>query len=136
MSRLIGRPDLSNDPKYKTNQLRCENYKPCLQAIIAEWVRDKESKYMEELFDKAGIPCGPVLNMQEAIDHPQIKAREMMVEVDHPTIWPMRFQGCPIKFSETPGSVVTPSPVLGQHNAEILGITDQELNRLKSENVL
>jgi len=133
---VIGKPELVNEPKYKTNDLRCKNYTAGLQEIIAEWAKDKENKYIEDLFDKAGIPCGPVLDMQQAIDHPQIKAREMIVEIDHPTIGPMRFQGCPIKFSETPGSVDTPSPLLGQHNAEILGISEAELQQLKNENVI
>jgi CoA:oxalate CoA-transferase len=133
---VIGRPDLGEEPLYHTNELRCKNYTSGLQAIIAEWAKDKDSCYIEELFDKAGIPCGPVLDMQEAIEHPQIKARNMMVDVEHPTIGPMSFQGCPIKFSETPGSIETPAPVLGQHNAEILGVTDQELQKMKNDNVL
>lgn len=133
---VIGRPELVDDPKYKTNDLRCQNYTDGLQQTIAEWARDKDNKELEELFDQAGIPCGPVLDMQEAIDHPQIKAREMMVHIDHPTIGPMYFQGCPIKFSATPGSVDAPAPVLGQHNAEILGLSAEQVQKLKEEDVL
>jgi CoA:oxalate CoA-transferase len=133
---VIEKPELINEPKYKTNDLRCQNYTCGLQDILAEWTKNKEKKYIEDLFDKAGIPCGPVLDMKEAINHPQIKAREMMVEIDHPTIGPMYFQGCPIKLSETPGSVDTPAPILGQHNAEILGISEDELKRLKEDNVI
>lgn len=133
---VIGKPELVDEPKYKTNDLRCQNYTSGLQDILADWTKNKEKKHIEDLFDKAGIPCGPVLNMKEAIDHPQIKAREMMVEIDHPTIGHMYFQGCPIKFSDTPGKVDTPAPILGQHNAEILGISDQELKKLREDNVI
>jgi CoA:oxalate CoA-transferase len=133
---VIGCPELADDPRYVTNDLRCKNYTSGLQDIIAEWARDKEKKDIEQLFDQAGIPCGPVLDMREAIEHPQIKAREMMVEIEHPTIGPMKFQGCPIKFSETPGSVVAPAPILGEHSAEILGLTAEQLQTLKDEKVL
>lgn len=91
------------------------------------------------MFDKAGIPCGPVLNMQEAIDHPHIKAREMMVTIEHPTIGEMYFQGVPIKLSQTPGSVETPAPLLGQHNAEVLkefGVDEKELKILEEQGII
>ena len=116
----IGREDLLDDPRYETNDLRCKNYKDGLQQVISEWAAAKGKKEIEDLFDKAGIPCGPVLDMQEAIDHPHFQAREMMVHMDHPTIGEMYFQGCPIKLTETPGSVDTPAPLLGQHNKEVL----------------
>ncbi|WP_411678650.1 CaiB/BaiF CoA transferase family protein [Clostridium thailandense] len=118
---LIGRQDLITNEKFITNDLRCKNYTPELKNIISEWIKDKTKKELEYMFDEAGIPCGPVLNMQEAIDHPQIQAREMMVHINHPTIGEMYFQGCPIKLSRTPSSVDTPAPLLGQHNEEIYG---------------
>ena len=132
----IGREDLLDDPRYQTNDLRCKNYTNGLQQLISEWVATKGKKEIEDLFDKAGIPCGPVLDMQEAIDHPHFQAREMMVHMDHPTIGEMYFQGCPIKLTETPGSVDTPAPLLGQHNKEVFGLTDEELESLKAEGVM
>lgn len=132
----IGREDLLDDPRYETNDLRCKNYKDGLQQVISEWAAAKGKKEIEDLFDKAGIPCGPVLDMQEAIDHPHFQAREMMVHMDHPTIGEMYFQGCPIKLTETPGSVDTPAPLLGQHNKEVFGLTDEELESLKAEGVM
>lgn len=118
---VIGRQDLITDEKFLTNDLRCKNYIPELRGIISEWIKDKTKKELEHMFDEVGIPCGPVLDMQESIDHPQIQAREMMVRMNHPTIGEMYFQGCPVKLSRTPGSVDTPAPLLGQHNEEIYG---------------
>lgn len=136
---LIERPELIEDPRYVSNDLRCQNYTPDLQNLIAEWVKTKGKKEIEELFDNAGIPCGPVLDMEEAINHPQIQAREMMVHVDHPKIGDMYIQGAPIKFSRTPGGVDSAAPVLGEHNSKVYseyGINEEKLKGLKEEGVI
>ena len=133
---VIGRPDLPTNPLYLTNDLRCRNYIPGLQSIIGQWVKPRTKEWLEKTFEEAGIPCGPVLNMQEAIDHPHIRAREMMVHVEHPTVGKMYFQGCPIKLSETPGSVDTPAPLLGQHNQEVFKLSDAQLQKMKDEGVM
>lgn len=128
--------ELLEDPRYKTNVSRCENYVPDLQNIIRDWCKNYTKKEIEDIMDKAGIPCGPVLNVKEAIEHPHIQAREMMVHVNHPTAGEQYYQGCVIKLSETPGSVEAPSPLLGQHNAEVFGLTEEEIKNLKSEGVI
>lgn len=132
----IGHEELIEDPRYKTNVLRCENYIPELQNLIRSWCKEHSKKEIEDIMDDAGIPCGPVLNIKEAIEHPHIQAREMMVHCEHPTAGDQYFQGCVIKLSETPGSVETPSPLLGQHNAEVFGLTEEELKELTAEGVL
>ncbi|KYH29126.1 MULTISPECIES: CaiB/BaiF CoA transferase family protein [Clostridium] len=132
----IGHEELLEDPRYKTNVSRCENYVPDLQNIIRDWCKNYTKKEIEDIMDKAGIPCGPVLNVKEAIEHPHIQAREMMVHVNHPTAGEQYYQGCVIKLSETPGSVEAPSPLLGQHNAEVFGLTEEEIKNLKSEGVI
>lgn len=132
----IGHEELLDDPRYKTNVLRCENYIPDLQNLIRGWCKGYTKKEIENTMDESGIPCGPVLNVKEAIEHPHIQAREMMVHCEHPTAGDQYFQGCVIKLSETPGSVETPSPLLGQHNAEVFGLTEEELKKLSSEGVI
>lgn len=136
---VIGRSDLVSEEKFLTNDARCQNYNPELKDIIGEWAKDKTKKQLEEMFDKAGIPCGPVLDMKEAIEHPQIQAREMMVHMDHPTIGKMYFQGVPVKLSRTPGSVDSPAPLLGQHNEEIyarLGISKEKVKSMKENGII
>lgn len=76
-------------------------------------------KEIEYIMDEAGIPCGPVLDVKEAIEHPHTQAREMMVHCEHPTAGDLYFQGCVTKMSETPGVVETPSPLLGEHNRDL-----------------
>ncbi|WP_097028637.1 CaiB/BaiF CoA transferase family protein [Clostridium peptidivorans] len=132
----IGQEELLEDPRYKTNVLRCENYIPDLQNLIRDWCKNHTKSEIEGVMDESGIPCGPVLNIKEAIEHPHIQAREMMVHCEHPTAGDQYFQGCVIKLSETPGSVETSSPLLGQHNAEVFGLTEEELKKLSSEGVI
>lgn len=132
----IGHTELLEDPRYATNDLRCQNYQPDLQNVIRDWSKDYTKGEIEKIMDEAGIPCGPVLNVKEAIEHPQIQARDMMVHCEHPTAGDLYFQGCVMKLSETPGSVDFPSPLLGQHNQEIFGITAEEEEQLKAEGVL
>ncbi|WP_018591741.1 CaiB/BaiF CoA transferase family protein [Terrisporobacter glycolicus] len=132
----IGHTELLKDSRYKTNDLRCKNYIPDLQNIIREWSKDYTKKELEDMMESAGIPCGPVLNIKEAIEHPHIQAREMMVNCEHPTAGNQYFQGCVMKLSETPGTIDTPAPLLGQHNAEVFGLSEEELKQLKQEGVI
>ena len=132
----IGHEELLEDPRYTTNDLRCNNYVPDLQNVIIDWCKDYTKSEVEAIMDEAGIPCGPVLDVKEAIEHPHIQARDMMVHCEHPTAGDQYFQGCVMKLSETPGSVDFASPLLGQHNAEIFGLTEEEVAQLKEEGVL
>ena len=118
-ANIIGHPELLEDERYKDNVSRCDNYIPDLQNLIREWCADYKKGEIEEIMDEAGIPCGPVLNVKEAIEHPHIQARDMMVHCEHPTVGDMYFQGCVIKLSETPGEVETAPPLVGQHNREV-----------------
>ena len=88
------------------------------------------------MMDAAGIPCGPVLNIKEVIEHPHTKAREMIVHCQHPTVGDMAFQGVVAKLSATPGMVETASPLLGQHNQEVFGLSAEEEAQLKEEGVI
>lgn len=132
----IGHTELLKDSRYKTNDLRCKNYIPDLQNTIREWSKDYTKKELEDMMESAGIPCGAVLNIKEAIEHPHIQAREMMVNCEHPTAGNQYFQGCVMKLSETPGTIDTPAPLLGQHNAEVFGLSEEELKQLKQEGVI
>ena len=135
-AETIGHPELLEDPRYANNDLRCKNYIPDLQALIRDWCKDYTKKELDNIMDEAGIPCGPVLDVKEAIEHPHIQARDMMVHCEHPTVGDMYFQGCVIKLSETPGGVDSAPPLLGQHNREIFGLTEEEEKALHEEGVI
>jgi CoA:oxalate CoA-transferase len=132
----IGHEDLIDDPRYANNELRCQNYIPDLQNLIRDWCKQYTKREIENIMDDVGVPCGPVLDVKEAIEHPHIQAREMMVHCEHPTAGDQYFQGCVVKLSETPGGVETPAPLLGQHNAEIFGLSELEVRQLSEEGVI
>lgn len=133
---VIGREDLFDDPRYATNDLRFQNYIPKLQKIIGDYCSKYTKEEIEEIMDKAGIPCGSVLNVKEAIESPQIKSREMIVETTHPVVGKIGVQGIVAKLSATPGTVDFPSPILGQHNCEIFNLTEEEAKKLHEDGVI
>ena len=135
-ANIIGHQELLEDERYKDNVSRCDNYIPDLQNLIREWCADYTKSEIEDIMDEAGIPCGPVLNVKEAIEHPHIQARDMRVHCEHPTVGDMYFQGCVIKLSETPGEVETAPPLVGQHNREVFGLSEEEEKALIEEGVL
>ena len=85
------------------------------------------------------VPCGPINDVAEVFDDPQLLHRQMRVEMDHPTLGTIKQTGIPIKFSQTPGGLDRPPPLLGEHNAEILGklgYSDSEIQRLADESII
>lgn len=134
--KAINHEELLDDPRYKDNESRCQHYVPSLQNLIREWCMEHTKKEIEDIMDELGVPCGPVLNVKEAIEHPHIKARDMMVHCEHPTAGDQYFQGCVIKLSETPGSVDAPAPLLGQHNEEIFGLSEVQVVELNEQGVI
>lgn len=110
---------LRDDPRFATNPLRITHYEE-LRPLLAEAVAQKETAVWQTILDAAGIPNGPINAVDAVIRDPQVRAREMIVEVDHPTAGKTLLPGVPIKLSATPGAVRRPSPLLGEHTAEIL----------------
>lgn len=135
---VIGKPELAEDELYVSNVSRGKNYEgeDRLQGIIGRWCRDKSKFEIDRLMSEAGVPCGPVLSIEEAIESPQIQERGMMIHVDHPTMGDQYQQGFPIKLSETPASVKMPSPLLGEHTQEILGLSDEEMKDYKKKGII
>jgi CoA:oxalate CoA-transferase len=117
--RLIQRENLVADARFQTNSCRTNNQKQ-LKAILDEVFPTKSVDEWIEILDGAGIPCGPINTVDRAITDPQVQAREMIVEIEHPVAGRLKMPGVPIKLSETPGGIERPAPLLGQHTEEIL----------------
>jgi crotonobetainyl-CoA:carnitine CoA-transferase CaiB-like acyl-CoA transferase len=118
--KVIGRPELAADPRFITNGERMKNL-AALTPIIAELLRKRPSADWIRDFEAAGVPVGPVNKIGDMLDDPQVAARDMVVEVDHPRAGRVKAIGHPIKFSGTPGEASRAAPLLGEHSREILG---------------
>jgi crotonobetainyl-CoA:carnitine CoA-transferase CaiB-like acyl-CoA transferase len=118
--KVIGRPELAADARFKTNGDRMRNL-AALTPLIAERMLTRSSADWIAVFEAAGVPVGPVNRIGEMLADPQVAAREMVVEVEHTRAGRMKTLGLPIKFSATPGGVRRAAPTLGEHTREILG---------------
>ena len=133
--KVIGRPELAGDARFKTNGDRMRNLAE-LTPLIAESLRARPSADWIREFEAAGVPAGPVNKIGDMLADPQVQAREMVVEVDHPRAGRVKALGSPIKFSDTPGAIRRPAPLLGEHTLEVLGAlgySGAEIERLKGE---
>jgi crotonobetainyl-CoA:carnitine CoA-transferase CaiB-like acyl-CoA transferase len=118
--KVIGRPELSDDPRFRTNGDRMKNL-AALTPLIAERLERRPSADWIREFEAAGVPVGPVNKIGDMLADEQVRAREMVVEVDHARAGRVKALGHPIKFSETRGEVKRAAPLLGQHTREVLG---------------
>jgi len=136
-----GVSELANSNDYKTNDARIRNRKTLI-PLLREITSKQTMNYWLEGLEKVGVPCGPVNNMQQVFDDPQIKHREMQITVDHPLSGSgsVNLIGNPIKFSETPVSYRNHPPTLGEHTNEILNelldLDDEEIVKLKSKHII
>lgn len=135
----MGLGGIKEDPKFAVNKDRVDNRLE-LQEILDAFFAEKTVRETLETLRGAGIPCGPINNLEQVLSEPQILAREMVVDVDVPVAGPTKVTGVPIKLSETPGAVRTPPPTLGQHTEEVLesvlGMDEAQRNALREEGVV
>jgi CoA:oxalate CoA-transferase len=116
---LMGLDDMLVDARFATNAARVQN-REALIARLQEVFLTKSYEEWEALFLAHGIPVGAINTIDQVVEHPQVEARGMIVESDHPVAGKVRLVGVPVKLSETPGSVREPAPLLGQHTDEVL----------------
>ncbi len=115
----IGAEALAEDPRYAHNRDRMANRQE-LAATLAPIFRAQSSAEWLARLEAGGVPAGPVLDVNAMHRDPQTLAREMVVEVAHPRVGTMKTLGLPVKFSDTPGRVHGPAPLLGEHSRAIL----------------
>jgi len=138
LCRAAGAPlaALADDPRFATNAARVE-HRAALAAILEPAIAARSVDDWIALCDGAGIPCGPILDVAQALAHPQVRARGMVVPLQHPSAGDIRVTGVPIRLSDTPGAVRTPPPRLGEHTravlAEVLGLDGAAVDALVGE---
>jgi crotonobetainyl-CoA:carnitine CoA-transferase CaiB-like acyl-CoA transferase len=117
--QVLEAPELLADPRFADNKARMANL-PALVEHLTERFKRKPSAAWLAAMAAVGVPAGPVLTIAEMLVHPQVRARDMVVETQHPTAGATQAIGCPIKFSATPARVTRAAPLFGQHTREVL----------------
>ena len=115
---MIGKSELADDPRFKTNAERVKNNDLIVGILQKEVLKRSTADWMVAL-EAEGIPAGPVLHHDEVFADPQILARGMVAEVEHAKAGKQKTLGVPLKLSATPGGVRRAAPALGQHDEEI-----------------
>jgi crotonobetainyl-CoA:carnitine CoA-transferase CaiB-like acyl-CoA transferase len=137
-AQALDRPDLLYNPLFTTNSDRMAHL-PALVETLTATLKTRKTEEWLQLLEQAGVPSGPVLSLDQVYQHPQIKARQMDIEVEHPIAGRTHAIGFPVKYSATPGQLYRPAPVLGQHTFQILealGISAEECHRLEESGVI
>ncbi len=138
LSTAMGLADLSEDPRFQSNQAIMENSN-ALNGIVADrFLAQTTEKWIEDL-EPQGILCADVKTLFQAAEDPQLQANNMVLEVDQPGAGPLRLQGTPIRLSETGNETRSLSASLGAHNEEVLeelGYTSEEIETFQSDGIL
>ena len=135
----VDRSDLVDDPRFKNNASRTNNHSE-LRAIMNKVLSQKDTARWVEELAKIGVPCGPVNTIDKVVEDPQIRARDMIVDLSTHFAGKVQIPGIPVKLSQTPGQVDEPAPMLGQHTEEVLanllGIPKTEIHNLQKLGII
>jgi crotonobetainyl-CoA:carnitine CoA-transferase CaiB-like acyl-CoA transferase len=129
---------LADDPQFRDNAARIGHLEE-LEAALAPYFKARGSEDLLARLEAQGVPAGPVYNVNQMHRDPQVLAREMVVEVEHARLGPIRTVGLPVKFSDTPGEVANGAPLYGQHTREVLrghGFAEDEIDGLLAEGAI
>jgi crotonobetainyl-CoA:carnitine CoA-transferase CaiB-like acyl-CoA transferase len=135
---VLDAPEIAGDARFKDNAGRMANL-PALAALLTPHFQQRTSAQWLGQLEKAGVPAGPVLTVQEMHAHPQAKARDMVPVVEHSVAGKVQTLGLPVKFSATPGAVGNGAPTLGQHSRDVLaeaGYSPREIDNLIKDGVV
>jgi crotonobetainyl-CoA:carnitine CoA-transferase CaiB-like acyl-CoA transferase len=139
LCKAIGQPELAESADYVDIPGRMKNIE-ALERIVGTWVAGRTIEEAGTALTKAGIPWGPVNTIADVIASPQIAAREMMLDVEHPTLGTLTLPGIPVKLSASPGAVRKAPPLVGEDNdrvyRDVLGFTEREVAQLRADGAI
>ena len=139
LAEAMGRPELAEDERYATHSARGK-YQKELDGLINEWTRTLPLNDLEERMNEFGVPCGLIYKAQDMLEDEHFKAREAIVDVEHPDFGLIKMQNVAPRLSDTPGAVRHVGPTLGEDNdyvlSELLGFDDDEKARLKDAGII
>ena len=129
----MDRAEMKDDPRFSTNAKRVENLS-ILKVEIEKTLQQHDTEHWWNQFIKFNVPSGPIYDMKQVYEDKHVQAREMMLDIKHPSLGDIKNVGFGVKLSGTPASVRMPPPDLGQHNQEVLesmGFKESDIARLK-----
>ncbi|MBA46710.1 MAG: CoA transferase [Dehalococcoidia bacterium] len=132
LCEAIGRNDLQENKNFIDNTNRMKNLKDLETELEKTFMKKNRNQWIE-ILDNAGVPCGPINNINEVWEDPQIKYRNMRIKTEHPKIGEVDNIGVVAKFLEKPSSIRTPSPLLGEHTKNVLidfGFSEEKIKNL------
>ena len=135
---ILDRPDMIEDPRFVDMNGRLE-HQDAIKEVVEEKLADMTVNEAVELILSKGIPAGPIYDIKQILADPQVKDREMFVEMAHPTLGDITVNGCAIKLGDTKASIRTPAPALGQDNQTFLkdlGYSSEDIHRLRENGVI
>jgi crotonobetainyl-CoA:carnitine CoA-transferase CaiB-like acyl-CoA transferase len=139
LMKAIDRPELGEDPRYRTNADRTEHADE-LDSLIEDWVRQHTTEEIMRSLEEAAVPVGPIYSAEDIVEDEQYHARGMLLETEIEGIGTVKMPGLVPKLSETPGQVEWYGGPLGAHNEEVygglLGLSTEEIERLSEEGVI
>ena len=132
----MGIKELENDPKFKSNQARRENFEELISILERVFATKPREDWLRVLNQKGGgLAFSPVYDLPEAVNSPQVLENEYVIPFDHPVLGPVRLVGFPVKFGKTPASISRKPPEFGEHTEEVLlevgGYTWEEIAELR-----
>jgi len=136
--QVMDRSDLLHNPLFVTNSDRMEHL-PALVDTLTQTLKARTTEAWLQLLKQAEVPAGPVLTLDQVYQHPQVRARNMAIEIEHPLAGRVHAIGFPVKYSRTPGQMYRPAPMLGQHTFQILeslGMSAEECSQLEADGVI
>jgi len=133
----LGATELYEDPRFSTPGRRSKN-RDALTVALEENLQTKTSSEWIEILNAAGVPCGPILTIDQVFANEQVQHLRLAREISHPQLGSMQILGLPVTLSRTPGAIRTPTPEKGEHSDEILrelGMNAEEIRQLHEEGV-
>jgi CoA:oxalate CoA-transferase len=138
LCKVLDIKELANDERFVTNPLRCENMDKLIPILTEKMEKNTTDFWLEKL-EEAHVPAGPINKIGEVLQDPQVIARNMLVELEHPIAGKVQVPGTPIKYSETNNEIQKAAPTLGQNNNDILselGYSQREIENLLKAKVI
>ena len=129
---------LMNDPRFVTNAERVSNFNETVR-VVAEVMRMRSTDEWLGLLRAAGVPCSPINTLDQALEHPQVQSRALIVETEHPVLGPTKNVGYPVKFNHEPRDASRHAPLLGEHTKEVLkemGLSTERIDALFEKGVI